>query len=167
MRLFAASFPPPNVLEAIRPVSQRAHRDIPQKGAWVAQDRLHITLRFFGETLPQEQCIEVCDEALNCIQPFELRLVRISGFPSSRLKRVLFLEPEECDTFQLLLQRFDDTNEENRHPHLTIARFNQPVELPRIKFDPIEWRVEGALLVNSLQFGAERRYVTVKEWSFV
>ena len=164
MRLFAAIFPPPNVLEAIRPVSQRAHRDIPQKGAWVAQDRL---LRFFGETLPQEQCIEVCDEALNGIQPFELRLVRISGFPPSRLKRVLFLEPEECDTFQLLLQRFDDTNEENRHPHLTIARFNQPVELPRIKFDPIEWRVEGALLVNSLQFGAERRYVTVKEWSFV
>jgi 2'-5' RNA ligase len=167
MRLFAAIFPPPSVLDAIRTVSQRAHRDIPQKGAWVAPERLHITVKFFGDSLSQETCIEVCDDAFAGIQPIDIRLARISGFPPSRLKRVLFLEPEQCEPLQLLFLRFEDSNDENKQPHLTIARFNQPIELPRIKFDPIEWRIENAHLINSLQFGAERRYVTVKEWSFV
>jgi 2'-5' RNA ligase len=164
MRLFAAIFPPKGVLDAVEPIARRTHREIPTKGAWVAPERMHTTLRFYGDRFRQEDCVRMVEDALRDTAPFTLRLTALDGFPASRLKRVLFLKPEENEMLAQILSRLSDPAERDNSPHLTFARFNQPVELPRIKFDPIEWRVDRVSLINSIQFGAEHRYSVVQEW---
>lgn len=165
MRLFAAIFPPKDVLDAVEPIARRAHRDIPTKGAWVARERMHATLRFFGDRFRLEDCIRMVEDALHDTAPFTLRLIALDGFPASRLKRVVFLKPEENEMLAKIVSRLSDPAERDNSPHLTLARFNQPVELPRIKFNPIEWRVDRVSLVNSIQFGAEHKYSVVQEWA--
>ncbi len=164
MRLFAALVPPEQVLEAAESIAARAHRDIKQKGAWVTADRMHITLKFFGDEFRQDDCIRMTETAIARASAFTLRLVELGGFPASRLKRVLFLKPEENEELSGILQRLSDPMHPIDQPHLTIARFNQPVELPRVKFEPIEWNVDKVTLINSLQFGADHKYVVVREW---
>lgn len=164
MRLFAAIFPPEEVLDAVEPIARRAHRDIATKGSWVARERMHTTLRFIGDRFRQEECIEMVADAVADAKPFTVRLVALDGFPACRLKRVVVLKLEGNEILSGIVSRLADANERENSPHLTLARFNQPVELPRVKFDPIIWHVDRVSLINSIQFGAERRYSVVQEW---
>lgn len=164
MRLFAAIVPPAEAIEQIAEVQKKAHTWIQAKGAYTKPDKFHITLQFFGEAFPQSVTEVQISEAIRGVGPFDLRLSILAGFPDSRLKRVMHLEPDTCAEFLQIMKYWGTPTEPNDRPHLTLARFNQPVELPRVKFEPIQFSVSSVRLLNSLHVGTESNYTLQNEF---
>lgn len=165
MRLFAAIVPPSEALDQICAVQRKLHGDIRQKGSYPARERLHLTVKFWGDVDKVEPLMgELADLALS-MPVMHLRFATIDGFPpNARMKRVAFLKPDYNVQLTELMRRLSPG--EDPHPHMTLARFMQPAELPRWRFDPIEFAADRLLLINSEQFGPERRYTVKSEWAF-
>ena len=162
MRLFAAVFPPPEAKATIAAIQKRVHAEVKQKGTYPHPDKLHITLRFWGETLPQPTVKMFMHEVVQTLQPLKFRFEALDGFPpNARLKRVAFLAPSDPAPIAAVMRALGDSDP---NPHLTLARYMQPAELPRFRFEPFEFVAEKIVLIDSLQFGAERNYAVVAEW---
>ncbi len=164
MRLFAAIVPTSDAIQKIAEVQKKAHTWIQTKGSYVKPDKFHVTLQFFGDAFPQSVTETQISEAIKEVLPFDITLTTLSGFPDSRLKRVVHLEPEPCEPLLKIMKYWGTPSEPNDRPHLTLARFNQPVELPKVKFDPIQFSVSSVRLLNSLHVGTESNYSLQKEF---
>lgn len=119
---------------------------------WEKPEKLHLTLKFLGET--QEQTASKISELLGQISenysPFRTKVTRLGGFPGMENPRILYLgleHKEGLSTFQKevesALEPLGFPKERKRFiPHVTIGRVKKrfitkgPVPLPeKIAFD--------------------------------
>lgn len=164
MRLFAGIFPDEDALERIIEVQNEFKKTLKQKASWAKREKLHITLRFFGDNADLEKAEEVISDAIRDLREFEVSLVKLSGFPKPVRARVAFLEPIQSDYLMDFARNITPPDERNPHPHLTLARLNPPQDLPKIVFEPIEFSVKKVLLVQSILSGDNQGYHILNEW---
>lgn len=102
---------------------------------WVDLNNMHITLRFFGDTYPDELPIikSALEKASLNIQPFEVTLENTGIFGSRYDPRVIWFGIKENPALLQLHTRITQTLEEveyfgdrqNFVPHLTIGRIKE------------------------------------------
>jgi RNA 2',3'-cyclic 3'-phosphodiesterase len=138
---------------------------------WVTPDRLHLTLKFLGETpadrVPLLQ--EVLAKKANNFSQFLIELGGVGAFPNGRKPQTLWLglEGEGVEKLVRLAAKVDAAAgklgfaREPRpyHPHLTIGRVKSPRGLPELSRElqeraketvqPVEWSIEAFHLVRS------------------
>jgi 2'-5' RNA ligase len=100
---------------------------------WTSPQNLHFTLRFLGEisTVQVARAIMAAREVGRSVQPFEITIGRLGGFPSLTRARVFWLDTIDGATGMQTLagvleralakERFDPDPRRFR-PHLTIGR---------------------------------------------
>lgn len=163
MRLFAGIFPPSDALEEICKVQERLRAMVHEKARWVPKERMHLTLRFYGNDAELETTREHFRYAVGGIRAFTLRLTEVSGFPSVQKARVLFLSPGHHSELIALAARFDKGSQEEAIPHLTLARLDwRRISVPVVSFEPIMFWVKEVVLVHSILGGRAPRYEVVE-----
>ncbi len=128
-RLFVAVDLPHEVKEALRPVC----RGLPE-AHWVAQEQLHLTLRFIGDA--DDGTFAAIRAALAKVKgtPFDLALEGVGHFPPGKRARVLWVGMEHNETLLKLTQDVAlalvtagvPPEERPFSPHITLARFREP-----------------------------------------
>lgn len=126
-RLFAAIRPPQPILDLLVDTMDEG----PALG-WVAEDNLHLTLRFIGE-VERPQANDIAD-ALSKVtfDPFELRLLGVGKF-DRRSGGALWAGVSPRDPVAALAAKVDRACQraglepEHRafHPHVTLARYKR------------------------------------------
>ena len=141
MRVFVAVFPPPEVqetlIEAARALPTDAFR-------LTAPERVHLTLKFLGEVLPED--LPRVSSALERIgqrgEPFDATISGFGAFPSAHRARILWAGiGQGAEGFRVLSRAVEDLLEPEGFaredkpflPHLTLGRARRSVP-----FDPDE-----------------------------
>jgi 2'-5' RNA ligase len=116
---------------------------------WVAEENLHVTLRFLG-SVPDAACGTVADrvrEALASVEPYRLRLDTVRAIPRPRSASLLWIAPGDggAQTAQLAdviatAVEFLDFEPEGRayKPHVTLCRARRPRRVHAGALDEIE-----------------------------
>ena len=93
LRLFIAVKLPEMLHTALMTLQERVERLDPQHMIrWVANDSLHLTLKFLGDApADQVEAILGAMQAASDTSPFTLRLEQIGAFPNLRAPRVVWL----------------------------------------------------------------------------
>lgn len=138
LRLFVAFDLPPAALDA----AERAEatlRERHPKGRWVRRENRHVTLKFLGSTWPRllDWVHESVGAAAAGAGPMETRLTGLGAFPNARRARVLWAGFEDparglarlAASLDEALAREFAPEDRTFTPHLTLARFDPPVEL--------------------------------------
>jgi RNA 2',3'-cyclic 3'-phosphodiesterase len=137
MRLFVAVDIDAGARKNLDAVSRELRRRVSLQApgarvTWVAPDRLHLTVRFIGET--DERVREAIATALGAaipVAPFEVSLAGVGAFPSRGAPRVLWtgigkgeddLRRVEREVDARLRAVGIDAEARPFHPHLTLAR---------------------------------------------
>ncbi|MBW6534550.1 MAG: RNA 2',3'-cyclic phosphodiesterase [Mariniphaga sp.] len=99
---------------------------------WVEPNKLHLTLKFLGDTLPSQvdEIGEELNQTAKMFSPFSFQLVGLGFFKNKGMPRVLFANIQEGEVLQQLAAEIDNRlinlgfQPENRpfKPHLTLAR---------------------------------------------
>lgn len=131
MRLFIAILLPEPIRESLVPLYQACvESGLPVR--WVEPEKLHLTLKFLGETpegrVPAAE--EAMVEAAATSGPFTLKLAEVGAFPDLKRPRVLWLgfgESERLLSLQAELEgrlahRGFAQEDRPYHPHLTLGR---------------------------------------------
>lgn len=138
LRLFVAVDVPESVRDLVADVVE-PWRELFPRGRWVPKDNWHVTVKFLGSTWPRlvDWVIRTVEEVARAAAPFESRLEGLGVFQSPRRARVLWAGLADPDgRFVALAGALDDAlakefAPEKRPftPHLTVARFDPPVQL--------------------------------------
>ena len=144
MRLFVAAAIDPQVAQAIAEcmsqLRRRADALAPRaRITWTHTDRVHITIRFIGETVA-EQANEIADALSHgiAVAPFSIAVKGLGTFPPRGAPRVLWagigdgLEPLtslEHDVSAKLASCGIEAERRPYQPHLTLARVREPAGL--------------------------------------
>ncbi len=138
LRLFVAVDVPDDVRETLRAAIAPWQERFP-RGRWVPKENWHVTMKFLGSTWPRlvEWVTETVAEVAREQKPLESRLEGLGVFQSPRRARVLWgglADPE--GRFRELAGALDrglskefDPERRPFTPHLTVARFDPPVQL--------------------------------------
>ncbi|MDT8306761.1 MAG: RNA 2',3'-cyclic phosphodiesterase [Anaerolineae bacterium] len=134
IRAFIAIKLPADVQEVLRAVSEELAPRLPDRAVtWVRPERMHLTLRFLGDTpvAQLEDLVVALDAVAAKEQPFTLQLGQLGAFPNQRRPRVIWVglagEVEAATTLQQAL----DTalvplgwqpDSKKFSPHLTLGR---------------------------------------------
>jgi len=134
MRLFVAlPIPDPASQEIADLLTRLRASDWPVR--WVGDEKLHVTLKFYGEVAPER--LEVIEESVRLAArgagPMPLRLDALGAFPSLQHARVLWLGLEAPPALELLQDRLERAGEaigfppEGRpfRPHVTLGRVRE------------------------------------------
>lgn len=137
------------------------------RATWERTDKLHITLKFFGNVEPSRaHALSLASErAAKHIAPFNLTIADTGAFPSNKSPRVLWLGVRDTSghlarLHQLLEHECAAANfpRDDRpfHPHLTIARLRSPADARELaalhqqtNFPPLELPVNELVLMRS------------------
>ena len=131
MRLFLAINPPDHLREEIATATSPLREAAPSL-RWVAPDRLHLTVRFFGEQPPDRvpALRAAVDAAVSGHAGAPLTLAGFGAFPNFRRARVVWMGVEPHPRLELLHHDVERAclelgfEPEGRafRPHLTLAR---------------------------------------------
>lgn len=139
MRLFLAIEVPDIVKSQIASFIQKIQRNFPDLDAkWVVPQNLHVTLAFLGET--REDCLpsvkNAAAQAANKRQTLSLELEGLGVFPNPSFIRIVWIGMrrggDEVKTLcrdlrqNLLTAHINFDQEQDFHPHLTLARVQRP-----------------------------------------
>lgn len=166
MRLFAGVFPSSEELRRILAVQDDLRLQLPARLGWTRPERLHLTLRFFGDDAEENASAAAVSEAVEGIGAFDLVFDAVTGFPSARRARVVVLEA--CDPSDGILRIGSRLNREESkpyRPHITLARARTgqvAIEAPH--FEPILLRVSEVCLVHSVLGGPDAGYHVLRRW---
>ncbi len=160
LRLFVAVEVPEPVraalAEAVAPVRERF-----PKARWVPLENQHVTVKFLGSTYPRlvEWVIATVAEVASCLEPSETRVTDLGVFPNARRARVLWAgldEPGSAVTrlaagLDEALAREFEPEKRPFTPHLTVARFDPPVELDPadVRYRSEPFRIDRIVLFRS------------------
>lgn len=137
MRLFVSIELPDKIKKYIKKIQKK----IAQPGLRITKHP-HITLKFIGDA-----DVELVKKQLHSIKfnSFNLNLSTIGTF-----SRVIWigLEPEH-PVKDLAMQIQEKLGKDKFKPHITIARIKNKFTLPKIKVEPIKFKVENFKLMNS------------------
>jgi 2'-5' RNA ligase len=136
-----------------------------------APEGLHITLAFLGRT-EAAQVPALLGLAARVAGPsagFSLRAAGIGGFPRPGRTRILWMGFDPQPSLAALAERLREAlrgarvpfDEKPFMPHLTLARFKEPVDLGRAAFpelEPVVFRVGAISLFQSLPAPQGTRY---------
>lgn len=149
-------------------------------GTWVAEENLHVTLRFLGEvgedSLPG---LRNLGPAVASATPlFELNLDRLGAFPSLHRARVLWAGPTgDSLPFADLARRVEDgvqalgfpSETKPAHPHVTLARLRVPQDVAShvtAASAALRVQVDGLTLMRSELRPQGPLYTPVERWRF-
>ena len=144
LRLFVAVDVPEPVREEVHDAVEPLRERFP-KARWVPTPNQHVTLKFLGSTWPRlvEWVTEVVGEVAARHEPFETHVGSFRAFPTERRARVLWAALEDpAQRFGRLADSLEDAlvkefPREKRAftPHLTVARFEPPVDVGQLLVD--------------------------------
>ncbi|MDQ2985298.1 MAG: RNA 2',3'-cyclic phosphodiesterase [Armatimonadota bacterium] len=162
MRLFAGIYPPLSMVEDLAKLAGRLKQIYPT-AAFVKPDRMHVTLRFFGDAEAADAARSI-ETAIADTAAFDLELDHIDSFPNRESARVLHCGLKEPEFVERMISAMARPDDREPHAHMTLARFRpkQSVELAAI--EPLVFRAAKVTLVNSV-LGANSRYEVVREWT--
>ena len=131
MRIFVAI----NPTEAVRSRVKAAARPLREAGfpiRWVADENVHLTLKFLGEVPEKrlEDLYRAVDDAAEGVSSFDMNLKGFGAFPSLRRPSVVWAGIDLDPALAELQSRTEDAlaklsypREDRRfHPHLTLGR---------------------------------------------
>ncbi len=130
-RLFAAIkvVPDPNLIKVFGELKNLLRGE---KITWVDENKMHITLKFFGDTPEEEipQIISIFDDISGKHQPFNVELEKTGIFGSSYNPRVVWfgispnthLEALAEEILEVLDKSGYPRDSQHFRPHLTIGR---------------------------------------------
>lgn len=138
-------------------------RDRYPRARWVPTRNQHVTLKFLGTTWPRlvGWVIETVGGVAAAHEPFETRVAELGAFPSARRARVLWVGlDDEAGRLSAIAQELDralakEFSREKRAftPHLTVARFDPPVQLEddldRVGVESPTFAVEWLVVMRS------------------
>jgi len=134
MRLFVAVDIPEDVRATIKSLVEKL-RGTARNARWARIEGLHVTLKFIGETFPENAGkINGALATVPVPAPFALRFHGLGFFPNERRPRVLWAGIEAAPQLAALAEAVESVLEplgiprESRAfaPHLTLARFDSP-----------------------------------------
>ncbi|MBI3648534.1 MAG: RNA 2',3'-cyclic phosphodiesterase [Actinobacteria bacterium] len=138
LRLFVAVEVPEEARELVAAAVAPWRESFP-RGKWVPTQNQHVTLKFLGSTWPRlvRWVIETVGAVAAGAEPFESRVAGLGAFPSARRARVLWAGLEDPGgRMGALSAALEDALSAELEPekraftaHLTVARFEPPVEL--------------------------------------
>jgi 2'-5' RNA ligase len=158
---------------------------------WVDPAGIHLTLAFLGELTDAQlsEAMQAAEIAAQQVKPFTYRLSRLGIFGSPQQPRVLWMgidEPSGTMTWlhrilnQELEQRGFEIDKRPFSPHLTLARFKQPLmpdeqqglqrilaEKQRGVVSAQVCAVEHVNVMKSELSRAGARYTCLKEYAFL
>ena len=119
---------------------RRESRSVLPSARWPCLEDCHLTLAFLGGRPAQERdaILAIGRDAVASLDAFTLRTAGLGAFPSLRKARILWLgfaaEPALARLASLLqraMEPFGSAPEDGPFlPHLTLARFKDPIPLP-------------------------------------
>lgn len=130
-RLFTALkiHPDQEFLSTYREIKQQLFHE---KIKWVEDQNIHITLKFFGETLEEKipEISSVIGKRASITQSFDLRLAGLGIFGSSYAPKVIWVGIEPYAELSSLMKKIHDdlniigfeSDRQNLVPHLTLGR---------------------------------------------
>lgn len=142
MRLFLAISLPPDVRRAIIAATAPAREAAPDL-AWVDGEKLHLTLKFFGEQ-PDDR-VEAIRAATarvaGGLRQFAMYIGGLGAFPNFRRSRVVWIGVDQESRLELLHHDVEVACErigfdlEGRpfRPHITLARVKHPLPEERAR----------------------------------
>ena len=156
VRLFVAIDLREEIRGAIRDLIARLH-PLAKDARWVRPEGMHITLKFIGYAA--EDRLEPIRAALAQIcspQPVDLSFRGVGFFPNEKRPRVIWCGIEASPNLVPLAKAIENALEplgiapESRDfvPHLTLARFNEPLKMPKL--------VAATAEMQDREFGAAR-----------
>lgn len=142
VRAFIGIRPPSEVVRSLGEWSERLHARWPTGSVrWVAQENVHLTLRFLGDC--DEQMLDKLPHVLGELgrrrAPFTLRVAALGAFPTMRNPRVLWLGlAGDLDALLTLQELLEESVQEMGFlaeerpflPHLTLGRVRQGQRAP-------------------------------------
>lgn len=166
-RVFFALWPGARVAKRLHELGAEAHAEC--AGRRTRCETLHLTLAFIGDVAPQRLADLIA--VGNCVEatPFTLRLDCLGGW---RHNRIVWAGAQSCPApLAGLVERLNGALEtagfavERRPfaPHVTLLR-KAHTQVSARGVEPIDWRVDGFALVESLQTSAGAHYRTLSEW---
>lgn len=139
MRLFAAvPLPEPARGEVARLLGRLRESPLPVR--WVRDEGVHLTLKFFGEVVPER--LDVIEEAVRFaavgMGPLALDLAELGAFPNPARPKVLWLGLEGPPGLELLQDRLERGGDAIGfppegtpfHPHVTLGRVREGQRCP-------------------------------------
>jgi len=108
--------------------------------AWVAEERLHLTMKFFGEQ--PENAVDALRDSLRGAaaghDPLVLRLGGLGAFPNLRAPRVVWMGVDAEPKLELLHHDVERACADLGHaldarafrPHITLGRSREPLARP-------------------------------------
>ncbi|MCF8229328.1 MAG: RNA 2',3'-cyclic phosphodiesterase [Bacteroidales bacterium] len=182
-RLFAAIklHPTDKFLELFGQLQNQLKQD---KIKWVDPQKIHITLKFFGDTTEEniDEIAGAMDDAVFDASPFELQMHNVGIFGSSYKPRVIWFGIEASEKLRSLYQNLKVNLEElgykydrqNFVPHLTVGRirhiqnkryFQQVIN--RFKDEDIQKeKIDRLILFESILRPQGPEYIVVEEFTF-
>jgi 2'-5' RNA ligase len=110
---------------------------------WVKPEGMHLTVKFFGETQPEQ--VDALAGAMSCVcglfDPFQLCVTGLGAYPDPRRPRVLWAGVEEPSgalnrlwvSVEKEAARLRWKREKRGFsPHITLGRVKGPINLPRL-----------------------------------
>jgi 2'-5' RNA ligase len=138
LRLFVAVDVPEPVRAAVREAVEPLRERFP-KARWVPPANQHVTLKFLGSTWPRlvDWVTQVVGEVAAAHQPFETHVGALGAFPSERRARVLWAALDDpAELLSAIAASLDEAlgkefprEKRGFTPHLTVGRFEPPVDL--------------------------------------
>jgi 2'-5' RNA ligase len=181
LRLFCAvELPPDTRARAVRHTARlRENLTTPLKVSWEREEKLHLTLKFFGDLEPEhlDRLMPAMKRAAAVVPPFAARLEGSGVFPALSRPQVLWLGVADATGKLAALQhaleeecaRFNFPRDTRRfHPHVTLARVRvvngETRQLARrhkeTRFEPVSFSVGELVLFQSLLGAGGSQYVT-------
>jgi 2'-5' RNA ligase len=130
---------------------------------WVAEDSIHVTLRFLGEVddAKAQPIGEALAAAVRAARPFDITLGGVGAFPSLARPRVVWMGVERHPALELLANDVEkalmdlDFEPELRpfHPHLTLGRAERsarPAVLSDLEHLAAGIEYQGSIVVESV-----------------
>jgi 2'-5' RNA ligase len=136
MRIFLAINPPEDVRAAVWESAARL-REVTTGVAWVAEPKIHLTLKFIGEISETRvvPLVEAMRELARTHAAPMVQLRSIGAFPSFRRARVVWMGIDQEPRLELLHHDVEVACDKLGHdldgrpyrPHLTLGRVRQPL----------------------------------------
>ena len=142
IRCFVAIEIPQSIQGLLKPLQICLQSKI-RKASWTKPGNFHLTLKFLGDVRPET--VDVVSEAIQNVAdaqaPFSIQLGGVGAFPNLMRPRVLWVGIKHgvltvshlAKAVNLELKHLGFPTDNRFHPHLTLARLRDPMNLEPLK----------------------------------
>ena len=168
LRVFCAVELPDELRSRVAERARRLRAEFPEvRASWEKPEKLHITLKFLGDTEPArvEDLSRAAARAVSNVEPFELTIDEPGSFPPHGQPRVLWLGIVDASGRLAFMHKALEAEcaaagfpRESRpfKPHLTLARIRSPQGARELAaahratpFEPQRFKVSELVLMRS------------------